>query len=285
MAGSVRTPTSPVPYAFECIDRQGGGVELERLEAQNRFLEKHGLMAQLPPVPQAGHILDLGAGPGYWSMRLASLVPAGQVICLDRSPELLGHAQTRMEKAGILNATFLRQDVRELDLPLGTLDLVFTSVILVHVVEVEEVLTRLHGALKPGGWFACFEPAHQGDTFMSVHPPSPNLEWLARAMVEEGRALGSDFAVAFRIAAHLERLGLTNLSVRYFGEAARGEDARSFVRDVFLPFARAYLAPRLVAADLDRRLEAALGESLQPGLWIDYRRTVVLGRKGAPPSG
>jgi SAM-dependent methyltransferase len=269
---------SPTPYAFEKVLQDSRGTEIARLEAQNRLYERQGPLDLLPAVPDAGWILDVGSGTGYWSVRLAGLVPRGRVVCLDRSPELLEQARQRFGQVG-LEAEFLHQDLRELHLPEGRFDLVFTCMTLVHVVELEETLLHLRAALKPGGWIACYEPLQEGAGLFDAYPACPALAFLVREMLEEARERGSDLAAGIRIAHLLDRLGMTETRMRYFGDAPHGEDLREWVQEIFLPIARTFLSSRFQPDFLETRMAAALQEALRPGTWINLKRTVTLGRK------
>jgi SAM-dependent methyltransferase len=270
--------STPAPYAFETVQRDSRGGELARLEAQNLLLEKQRPLDHLPPIPKAGRVLDVGSGSGFWAVRLAESVPDGEVVCLDRSPELLGHARARLEGAGFTHGRFLEQDLRNLDLEPG-FDLIFTCVTLAHVEELEGTLQRLCSALRPGGWILCLEPLQNRDRLFNVHPPCPNLELLMDRMAEVARDRGSDLSVGLKIAHHLEALGLEQVTVRYFGEAAHGEDRRAWVEDIFLPIARTYLAPRLDPLELDSLVRMATAEAARPFTWADIKRAVVRGRK------
>lgn len=278
------TPPSDAttPYAFEQVQAACRGGEAARLDAQGRFLEAQGLLDQLPPLPEAGEVLDVGSGTGHWALRLAARVPRGRVVCLDRSPELLDHARTRLERAGVRNAAFLQQDLRRLDLPAERFDLVFTSLCLVHVVELEEALAGLVRALKPGGWIACFEPVQDRHGLFDSHPPCPEMTFLVDQLRVVCEERGSDFRAGLRIAHTLDRLGLEDTALRYFGSAPRGPVLKAYVEDVFLPIARPYLADRLRPGELDRRLAAAMTEVLRPGTWINVKQTLALGRKPRP---
>lgn len=270
--------THPAPYAFEHIQRDSGGGELARLEAQNALLEKQRPLEHLPPIPKGGRVLDVGSGSGYWSLRLAASVPDGEVVCLDRSPELLAHARTRLESAGFRRGRFLEQDLRQLQLEPG-FDLIFTCVTLAHVEELEGTLQRLTAALKPGGWILCLEPLQNRDRLFNLHPPCPHVDELMERMAEAASERGSDLSVGLKIAHHLEAMGLEEVSLRYFGEAAHGEDCRAWVQDVCLPIARAYLVTRLDPIELDDLLRKAREEAARPFTWADIKRGVVRGRR------
>jgi SAM-dependent methyltransferase len=272
-------PNDPLPYAFERVQRDSEGGEVERLEVQNLLFEKAAPLDQLPPLPTDGAVLDLGSGTGFWSLRLASRVPMGTVTCLDRSPDLLALARDRMEEGAPGQARFLLQDLRALELPPASFDLAFTSVTLAHVPGVEDILERVLASLKPGGWIACFEPVAQAQCFAGIHPACPNLDFLMDQLLNVVTERGSDLAVALKIAHHLERLGLEDPLLRNYGCALRGEDAVDCLRKVFLPLARTYLRHRWEPESLERRLEAAALEAGLPNLWVDLRRAVVLARK------
>lgn len=284
LAGGLPLSDSPVPYTFERIQREGGGAEVARLESQNLLLEKAGPLEQLPPLPPDARVLDVGSGTGFWSLRLARRVPQGRVTCLDRSPELLDLARRRLEGEGF-RADYLSQDLRRLDLPRGAFDLVFTSVTLAHVVELEAALEALVASLKPGGWIACFEPVQQSRRFCDFHPPCSNLGFLMDQLLQEVGDRGTDLSVGLKIAYHLDHAGLEDTTLRSYGAALHGGDALACVRDVFLPLARAYLNHRWEEDLLERRLAAAAEEAERASLWADLRRAVVLARKPAslPP--
>lgn len=266
------------PYAFERVQRDSGGTEVARLEAQNLLMEKAGPMAQLPPTPLDGAILDVGSGTGFWSLRLAGRVPRGRITCLDRSAELLALARQRLAAAPMVSADFLRQDLRALALPERAFDLAFTCVTLAHVQELEQALGPILASLKPGGWLACFEPIHHSGRFCEVHPPCPNLHALVDQVTEEVRSRGSDLAVSLKLAHLLDRKGMEDVVLRDYGRALHGEDAMVCLREVFLPLAKAYLPKRLPAERLAGHLEGAAQEAAQPHLWVDVRRAVVLTR-------
>jgi len=272
------SPEFRTPYAFETILHASGGGEIARLEAQNRLLETTRPLDHLPPLPEAGRILDVGSGTGYWTLRLASRVPRGQVVCLDRSPELLALARARLEEAG-LAAQYLHQDLRELRLEPEAFDLIFTSVTLAHVEELEAVLSHLTAALKPGGWLAGFEPAQGNGRLFELHPPCPALETLVHRMAAVLVEKGSDLGVGLKIAHHLDRLGLEDVTMRSFGEAVHGEHLHTWIQEIFIPLVQTWLAARLDPLELDRLLATALEETAQTYVWADLRRTVILGRK------
>lgn len=270
-----------VPYAFERLQQDSEGAEVARLEAQNLLFAKADPLAQLPPLPANGAILDVGSGTGFWSQRLAALVPDGRITCLDRSPELLGLARQRLEAAGLVRADYLRQDLRHLELPKHTYALIFTSVTLAHVQEWDSLLAKLTAALQPGGWIACFEPVQQSGPFCQLHPPCPKLSVLMDQVLEVVASRGTDLSVSLKLAHRLDQLGMEHTVLHDFGSALHGEDLIFCLREVFLPLAKAYLRDHLEPGLLERNLEAAAQEATLPHLWLDFRRAVVLAQAPA----
>lgn len=134
-----------------------------------------------------------------------------------------------------------------------------------------------------GGWITCFEPIEESGGLFTVYPPSPDLSFIVARMAEVALDKGSDLSACLRIAHLLDRLGLEDTSLRYFGCAPHGEELRAWVEDVYLPVARTYLGSGPGSEALDSRLRAAREEALRPGTWINLKRTVAMGRKPWPP--
>lgn len=93
-------------------------------------------------------ILDLGSGPGQYSRLFADL--GHEVLAADNSPEMLEELDRRGKPDGV---TPLLIDMRRLDLPANSLDAIWASAVLIHLVtdDLAETLERLHRSLKPGG--------------------------------------------------------------------------------------------------------------------------------------
>ncbi|MGA2083344.1 MAG: hypothetical protein ABSH53_22450 [Holophaga sp.] len=98
-------------------------------------------------------------------------------------------------------------------------------------------------------------------------------------MLEVALDKGTDHSACLRIAHLLDRLGLEDTALRYFGRAPHGEELRAWVEEVYLPIARTYLGSGPGAEAVEQRLRAAREEALRPGTWINLKRTVAMGRK------
>lgn len=102
-----------------------------------------------PRLPaEADAVLDLGCGPGQWSVRLATRYgPACRVVGLDLAPGMLHVARQRHATA----AHWVCADAAALPLGEASLDLAFSNLALQWCPDPERVLGELHRVLRPGG--------------------------------------------------------------------------------------------------------------------------------------
>jgi len=91
-------------------------------------------------------ILNLGCGSGAFASRLASLVPRGRVIALDASEKMIRIARTYARS----NLDFIRQQPQTIACN-AEFDLVISHDSMHLVKDHQDLLTRIHRALRPGG--------------------------------------------------------------------------------------------------------------------------------------
>ncbi len=103
-------------------------------------------------------IVDLGAGSGYYSFRIAALVgERGKVLAVDVEPQMLQLISERATRAGIKNVTAVRSTARDPNLPANSVDLLF-MVDVYHELEFPfEMMVKVREALKPAGRVALIE--------------------------------------------------------------------------------------------------------------------------------
>lgn len=95
------------------------------------------------------HVLDLGSGDGKVTAEIARLVPAGRVLGVDKSPDMIDFARRNFATHG-LNLAFHAGDAEALELA-ARFDVVFSNSTLHWVSDHPAVLRGLFRALKPGG--------------------------------------------------------------------------------------------------------------------------------------
>ncbi len=96
-------------------------------------------------------IADIGAGSGYYSFRIAPLVPQGQVIAIDIQPEMLRHLRDEAGNLSISNVHPHLGTVESVNLPENTLDAALMVDAYHEFSHPAEMLQSLKKALKPGG--------------------------------------------------------------------------------------------------------------------------------------
>ncbi len=95
---------------------------------------------------------DIGAGPGYFTLRLAKAVGAtGRVWAVDVEPVILGALRERLESAGVANVTPVLAAARDPWLPAESCDVALIVNTYHHFHDGPAYLRRLAQSLKPGG--------------------------------------------------------------------------------------------------------------------------------------
>lgn len=92
-------------------------------------------------------VIDLGCGYG-WFCRSAREMGAAQVVGVDISEKMLARALELTTDAAI---TYQRSDLESLQLEENSLDLVYSSLALHYLPELDTLFSHVQRALKPGG--------------------------------------------------------------------------------------------------------------------------------------
>jgi tRNA (cmo5U34)-methyltransferase len=108
-------------------------------------------LASLLPGSAGPRVLDLGAGTGALSARIAARVPAASLTLLDADPAMLAQAEQRLALHRA-RATFVQGSFFD---PLPTCDVAVASLALHHVRDLDEkgaLYRNVHRAIAPGGF-------------------------------------------------------------------------------------------------------------------------------------
>lgn len=183
-------------------------AEIARLGTQHAVWRQTALKAwERAGLKPGMAVADIGCGPGYATLDLAEAVgPRGKVIGVDQSHTFLRVLRDRAEGQGLANVETIETDLASLDLPAGSLDMIYVRWVLSFVAEPEAALNRLAKALKPGGTivlqeYGCYR------TFR-IEPHEPVLDRFLDAVEDSWKAGGGDANVARRLPGALVEAGL-----------------------------------------------------------------------------
>jgi predicted methyltransferase len=101
-------------------------------------------------------VADLGAGTGYFSVRLARVLPKGTVYAVDLEPDMVRHLGERAKREGLGNLKAVQASAGDARLP-AKADLVLLVDVYHHIDERERYFRRLAGSLAAGGRVAVID--------------------------------------------------------------------------------------------------------------------------------
>ena len=101
-------------------------------------------------------IVDLGAGTGYFSVRLARAVPAGIVYAVDLEPKMVAYLTDRAKSLSLANLEAVQGSATAANLP-EPVDLVLLVNVYHHIDDRAAYVRNLARSLKPGGRIAIIE--------------------------------------------------------------------------------------------------------------------------------
>jgi ubiquinone/menaquinone biosynthesis C-methylase UbiE len=130
----------------------------------------------LPHLKHGQSLLDVGSGPGTITADFARMVAPGEVIGLDRAPEVVAQATARGADLHLSNLSFQIGNIYDLDFPDGQFDVVHAHQVLQHLTDPVEALREMRRVAKPGGIVAVRDADFHG---MSWYPELPVLDdWM-----------------------------------------------------------------------------------------------------------
>ena len=136
-------PTRPVAPIVS--DRWRGEDERERVGEAARVMEWLGIRPGMT-------VADIGAGSGYYTIRLAAQVgPGGRVLAQDVVPDYLKRLQDRVAKAGLANVTVGLGEFGDPRLPARSVDVALMIHMYHEIGEPFALLANLAPDLRSGG--------------------------------------------------------------------------------------------------------------------------------------
>ena len=187
---------APQAPAGEGVNERFLSTELDtaalaaRFESEGReaFDRRHSVIAALGLRPGMA-VADIGAGSGFYAALMAQAVgPAGTVYAVEIAPNWIDHLTAKFAAEGVENVHVVQSTADSIELPAGSVDLVFSSDTYHHFEDPPPILGSIHRALKPGGRWVVMD----FDKVPGITPPTlmEHLRIDRAGAIEEIRAAG-----------------------------------------------------------------------------------------------
>lgn len=167
-----------------------GADWLDRAERQQE--EDPQFALRLMKVAEGSTVADIGAGSGYYTVRLARLVgPKGRVYANDLQQGMLDLIRRRVERDRLTNVELVLGTEDDPKLPPASVDLALMVDVYHEVSQPQTMLRRIREALKPGGRLVLLEYRGE-DAWIPIRPEHKMTVAQAKLEVEaEGFQLTS----------------------------------------------------------------------------------------------
>jgi ubiquinone/menaquinone biosynthesis C-methylase UbiE len=100
---------------------------------------------------RTSRILEVGPGPGFFSVDVAQAVPQGRLELVDIQREMLLKARRRLQRAGVPNVGYTQATAATLPFQSRTFDIAFLVAVLGEVPDPKASLNSIADVLRPDG--------------------------------------------------------------------------------------------------------------------------------------
>ncbi len=122
---------------------------------RDAWQKPHDVIHALALAPNSA-VADIGAGTGYFSVRLAHMLPQGQVYAVDTEPDMVKYLGERAKREGLKNIVPVAGKPDDPRIP-GKIDLALMVDVYHHIEDRSAYFRRLATYLKPDGRVAIID--------------------------------------------------------------------------------------------------------------------------------
>ena len=122
---------------------------------RDEWQKPHEVIRALALAPDAA-VADVGAGTGYFAVRLARMVPRGRIYAADLEPNMVRHLAQRAKREKLANIVAVQSAPDDASLP-DKVDVALLVDVYHHIEDRGRYFTRLKDSLKPGGRVAIID--------------------------------------------------------------------------------------------------------------------------------
>ena len=115
---------------------------------------------QLKPKMKA---LEYGAGTGILSILLKN--DFDEIILMDNSKEMLKIVEPKIEKSKVNNIKPVFFDLENEEYTVQKFDVIYTQMVIHHIIDTELIIKRFHNLLKPNGYLIIADLYKEDGTF------------------------------------------------------------------------------------------------------------------------
>lgn len=195
---------------------QGSADAMERWAARFEATANRStaLLIEKSGIGPGSRVLDLGAGTGSETVRIAGIVGArGYVLATDISPDMVATATAKIERAGLTNAEARIADAEKLDLPASGFDAAICRMGLMLFRDPDAALRGMRAALRPGGRLAAMVFSIPERNPMQAVPDAIIRKRLGIAPPGPGDAHSFSLAAPGLLKSKMERAGFADVEV------------------------------------------------------------------------
>ena len=132
-----------------------GASWLERPKREQE--ERTDLLVKGLDLKPTDHVADIGAGSGYFSFRMARLLPKGKVYAVDISPQMIGIVRSKMAKEKVQNVEPIQSTITQTKLKPNSVEAALIVDAYHEFSHPLEMATSILESLKPGGKLVLIE--------------------------------------------------------------------------------------------------------------------------------